>query len=547
MKKAKKSYFKSDTKNFTYTKNTKSPRRAISKKNTKANINPFNFRYSNTNLKKILLIQRNWKIHYRKNIENKIIKIQSLIRGNIIRESFNEVFIMNKKLEMFFFIIKITMFRHAINYDYLASKRIDYYSDHKNTKYFLLLQRRIRYFLFIKKIKVFEKLGIFNNIYIITKEYRTKIKSKMTSDKYLAKPILKFHRPLTQIKMIQRNYLIHAKLMRKINKQKIDKLFLNKSPIITKEQRYIIEKEEDNYKNVKIKVINIKKDFYTKVNYNYHLLLIIQQRYKERYNYLKENYKLRKHSKLLKKVNNKHHYIYHCRVINSMYEVLMIQKNIKYFLYRRHSMINLLKKVRIKKCEIRKQYEARGNVKKYFYEEFARRLIIIIRRFFLLIYLKILKKNSKARKVYSFGLSDYNYINSLNSGEISPGRRKSGLSLESIKTPTQKNRQNNHQGKETFTRLSNKNIEKIKQSNLINNNEAKTYKDRHSKKKVTFKSDTKVIKKDSSKNVKQNIESMAQSPISKSLKNIRSSSKNIGKYKGNHFGNTQNSPFHKPK
>ena len=103
MKKAKKSYFKSDTKNFTYTKNTKSPRRAISKKNTKANINPFNFRYSNTNLKKILLIQRNWKIHYRKNIENKIIKIQSLIRGNIIRESFNEVFIMNKKLEMFFF------------------------------------------------------------------------------------------------------------------------------------------------------------------------------------------------------------------------------------------------------------------------------------------------------------------------------------------------------------------------------------------------------------------------------------------------------------
>ena len=268
MKKAKKSYFKSDTKNFTYTKNTKSPRRAISKKNSKANINPFNFRYSNTNLKKILLIQRNWKIHYRKNIENKIIKIQSLIRGNIIRDNFNEVFIMNKKLEMFFFIIKITMFRHAINYDYLASKRIDYYSDHKNTKYFLLLQRRIRYFLFIKKIKVFEKLGIFNNIYIITKEYRTKIKSKMTSDKYLAKPIFKFHRPLIQIKMIQRNYLIHAKLMRKINKQKIDKLFLNKSPLITKEQRYIIEKEEDNYKNVKNKVINIKKDFYTKVNYN---------------------------------------------------------------------------------------------------------------------------------------------------------------------------------------------------------------------------------------------------------------------------------------
>ena len=103
---------------------------------------------------------------------------------------------------------------------------------------------------------------------------------------------------------------------------------------------------------------------------------------------MKENYKLKKHSKLLKKVKNKHHYIYHAYVVNAMYEVLMIQKNIRYFLYRKNSMVNLVKKINMKKCEIKKQYEIRGNVKKYFYEEFVRRLMIIIRRTFIKINFK---------------------------------------------------------------------------------------------------------------------------------------------------------------
>jgi hypothetical protein len=210
----------------------------------------------------------------------------------------------------------------------------------------------------MKKIKILDKLGIFNDVYIITKEYRTKIKSKMTLDKYLAKPILKFHRPLTKIKMIQKNYLIHAKIMKKINKQKINKIFLNKCPLITKEEKYNTEEiSEDNNKNILNKVINIKKDFYTKVNYNYTPLTLIQKRYKERFNYLKENYKLKKHSKLLKKVKNKHHYIYHSYVVSSIFEVLTIQKNIRYFLYRKHSMVNLVKKLHMKKCEIKKKYE----------------------------------------------------------------------------------------------------------------------------------------------------------------------------------------------
>jgi len=306
--KNKRSSFNSNIKNFNFQKNKLSSK-SLSKKRSNSLIYINNISTNSSKLKKLIIIQKSWRIYYNKKIKNKIIKIQSIFRGYLIREMFNEIYILNKKLECFFFIIKLTMFRHAMKFDYLANKRIEYYSNHKNTKYFLLLQRRIRYFLFMKKIKNLDKLGVFNNIYIKTNEYRTKIKSKLTQDKYLARPIIKFNRPLTKIKMIQKNYLIHLKIMKKINKQKINKLFLNKCPLITKEEKYIIEEKQNENKIILNKVMNIKKDFYTKVNYDYTPLILIQQRYKERFNYLKENYKLKKHSKLLKKVKNKHHYI----------------------------------------------------------------------------------------------------------------------------------------------------------------------------------------------------------------------------------------------
>lgn len=474
---------------------SKSTSKVLSKKSSKSNVTDFNFRYSNSSLKKIILIQKNWKKYYKRKIEHKIIKIQSLYRGYSTREIFDEVFILNKKLECFFNIIKITMFRHAMNFDYLANKRIEYYSDHKNTKHFLLLQRRVRYFLFMKKIKILNKKGIFNNIYIKTKEYRTKIKSKMTSDKYLAKPIYKCHRPLSKIIMIQRNYIIHSKMMKKLNKEKINKFSLNKCPLITKEERHLNREITEDNTNVKNKVIINKKDFYTKINYNYRPLLLIQKKYKERFAYLKENYRLKKHSKLLKKVNNKHHYIYHSYVINGMYEVLLIQKNIKYFLFKRHSMVNLLKKAKIKKCEIKKNYEVRVNVKKYFYEEFIRRLIIIIRKFFLSIYLKILKKHHKVKKISPFGLNDYNFIDSVNTNESIISRRRSSITSESNKIqkikPQKKNSRKDTSGISP-TKISNS---LNKQSSLINNYEMKNIRERHSKKKVTFKNDTKSNKK----------------------------------------------------
>ena len=498
MQRSKRNSFKSHYK----VKSTSSSKRQ-SKKSSKSNISHFNIRFSNNKLKKILILQRYWKKFYKNKIEKSIIKIQSYFRGYSLRKIFDEVFILNKKLECFFFIIKVTMFRHAINFDYLANKRINYYSDHKNTKFFLLLQRRIRYFLFMKKVKVLDKIGVFNNIYIKTKEYRTKIKSKMTSDKYLAKPIIKYHRPLSKIIMIQRNYLIHQN------------------------------------KNLKNKVIITKKDFYTKVNYDYKPLLLIQQKYKKRFNYLKENYKLKKHSKLLKKVNNKHHYIYHSYVVDAMYEVLLIQKNIKYFLFRRHSMVNLLKKAKIKKCEIKKQYEARGNVKKYFYEEFIRRLLIIIRKFFLSIYLKILRKNAKVKKMSSFGLSDYNYIDSVNSNDSNIYKRRGSLTSEAIKALKNRNQKRSTR-KETFSISPNKiSSPHVKQSNLVPNSEAKNFRDRNSKKKVTFKNDMK-----SSKKVNKNEEQIFDSPVKK---NKKSANKGFHKHKSQNYDSNQNTYSRKGK
>ena len=532
MQKSKRSSFNSNTKNHNHTK-SKPPSKSPSKKNSKSTISHIKnnkIRFSNEKIKKLILIQRNWRIYFKHKIKNKIIKIQSVFRSYFIRQLFNEVFILNKKLECFLFIIKITMFRHAMNYDYLSNKRIDYYSDHKNTKHFLLLQRRIRYYLFMKKIKILEKLGIFNNIYIKTKEYRTKIKSKMTEDKYLAKPIYKYHRPLSQIKMIQRNYLIYAKIMKKINKEKINKLSLNQCPLITKEGKYLNEEMLDDIKNIKNRPINNNKDFYTKVIYNYKPLLLIQQKYKERYNYLKENYKLKKHSKLLRKVNNKHHYIYHSYVVSEIYDVLKIQKNIKYFLYRRHSMVNLVKKMKMKKCEINKKYEVRGNVKKHFYEEFAKRLIIIIRKYFLSYYLKIMRKNQKnsKKKISSFGLNDYNYINSSESKESNNSKRKSVLSSEYVNAQKKRHPKKKQSRKEINNNSVNKAISHSKQSNLINNVESKNYRGRNSKKKVTFKSDTKVGKKENNSSIteEQNQEVIYKSPSRTSKKANKNFSKN---------------------
>ena len=460
---------------------SKSSSKSPSKKVSKTNIF-FPTIINNIKIKLITKIQRFWKNYFKKKIEKKIIKIQSAYRGYNIRKIFNDVLVLNKKLECFFFIIKITMFRHAINFDYIANKRIDYYSDHKKAKQFLLLQRRIRYFLFMKKVNILSQLGLFNDIYIKTIEYRTKIKSKATNDKYFSKPIYKYHRPISKIIKIQKNYRLHVKYIKKLPKHDIDKASLNKCPLITKERRVIKHSIDDIYKNVKMKVANQNKDFYDKLYYNYKPLLLIQRKYKERYNYLKENYLLTKHKKYRKIVINKHHYIYHARVVDVMDKVLMIQKNIKYLLYRRHSMVNLIPKIVIPKCEMKKSYGNREYIKQYFYEEFARRFIIIIRKFFLSMYLKTMKANCKFIK----NSSNNSFINSNNISSPNLEKRNSYKDINLNIFPGIKS----FNRKETFT-ISSQKVKapqnRTRQSNFAINNDSKD----KGKKKVSFKNDFK--------------------------------------------------------
>lgn len=372
------------------------------------------------------------------------------------------------------------MFRHAIKFDYFANNRIEYYSNHKRAKQFLLLQRRIRYFLFMKKVKILEQMGVFNDLYIKTFEYRKKIKSKDTLDKYLSKPRYKFHMPISKIIKIQKNYRAHLKYIKKMPKHNIDKFSLNKCPLIIKEIKLINFNNEILYKNIKIKVANQKKDFYVKLYYNYTPLYKIQRKYKERYKYLEENYKLKKHEKIRKKVANKHHYIYHSTIIDGKDKILLIQKNIKYFLYRKHAIVNLIPKIKIPKCVIRKSYSFRESIKEYFYEEFAKRITFIIRKYFLSYYFKIIKSNFRYRKNSntSFNLNN-SFYEKRNSYKDFPN-------LQFINPSSF--------GKETFN-FSPKRpkpiiLNKGRQSNLINN-DSNSSKDKGNKKKVSFKNDFK--------------------------------------------------------
>ena len=481
-------------KSYKFSRNkSKSTNKIPSTRNSRIDIvsKKSNKKLKTNTIKYIEKIQKNWRIFFKRKIENKIIKIQSIYRGYNLRKIFNDIVILNKKLECFFFIIRITMFRHGIKYDYLANKRIDYYSDHKKTKQFLLLQRRIKYFLFFKKIKKLEKLGIFNNIYIKTTEYRIKIKSKKTVDRYLSKPIIKYHIPLTYINMIQNNYRLHLKYIKKLPKHNIDKASLNKCPLITKHSKMKIINNEEIYKNVKMRPINNIKDFHMKIYYKYTPLLFIQRKYKERYNYLKENFKLKKHEKIKKTIINKHHYIYHATVIDVTDKILVIQKNIKYFLYRKHSMINLIPKRKIDKCIIRKSYGFREDIKTYFYEEFVTRLVIIIKKFFLSLYLNELLQKKKINK------STKNVINTAS-------KLINELKKDSAKNQTTGLQLNNSvkllKRKETFN-LSQKKIKPVvnkqRHSSLLNNNDSNQIKDnKANKKKVSFKNDIKAVKKD---------------------------------------------------
>ena len=407
---------------------------------------------------------------------------------------------------------------------------INYFHDRDKAKQFLFLQKQIKNFLILRKIKILNQLGIFDDIYIKANHHRPLILSKNTLDKYLSKPIIRYHIPLTKIIMIQQNYKMHLKYIKKFPRYNINKISLNQCPLITKETKIIIINPDEIYKNIKYKVINNDKGFYNKVYYKYTPLLLIQKKYKERFKYLKENFKLAKHAKIIRTVVNKHHYIYHAKVIDGMKQILTIQKNIKYFLYRKHSIINLIQKKRIEKCQIDRSYGFREYIIKYFYEEFAYRLTNIIRKFFLALYLKEIKKNYMMGKIST----------KKNINITTNDKKRNSFSNESNIHFINKVKSFNR--KETFNITSNKikPLSKPRHSNLINNNDSGQMRDKVNKKKVSFKNDLKLSFKES-KNSKNNFSNESDS---KSKHNKKSDSNNFIRKKQS-IGTIKGPPFYK--
>ena len=344
-----------------------------------------------------------------------------MYRGFNIRTIFSEIRILNKKIECFIFIITITMFRHAIKFNYLSHKRIDYYSNHKNTQNFLLLQRRIKYFLLTTKIKALNSLGVFDNLYIHSYKYHKKIKSKITEDIFYTKPVYKYHKPISKIIMIQRNFRLHIKYEKIIPKYCINKISLNKCPFVFKIFKPITQiSDETKIKNAKKKPIANKKYYFiTKKNINIKLLIFFQKFYKKRYLYLKNNYKLAKYKTLHKTVINKCEYIQYVIVENNIYNALMIQKNIRYFLYRKFSDINKIPKPYPKICKFTKVIKRNSLVKEKFYEDFIQRIYKLIKKKFIKKYFYIFKpafsKKLNRVKTAVFHPSSNSVLHSFNS------------------------------------------------------------------------------------------------------------------------------------
>ncbi len=396
---------------------------------------------------------------------------------------------------------------------------IEYFDDDREkAKKFMLLQKNVRYFLFMRKIKILNRLSIFDNVYIETPKCRPLIESKNTLDKYMSAPIIKYHMPITKIIMIQYNFKKHLKYMEKFPSYNINKISLNKCPLITKVTLIRINNDEDIYKNMKNKVINKEISLFSKRYYRYTPLLLIQRKYKERFKYLKENYKLKKHSKIIRIVVNKHHYIYHARVIDAMEQICLIQKNIKYFLYRKHSLINLIPKRRKEKCQIDRSFGFRELIIKYFYEEFITRIFNIITQYFLSFYFNIMKKNYILNKT-----DDKKNVIVDNNPAVQKKRN-------SFKTETNIHYINKVKAlkrKQTFNvplPKPNPVINKPRQSNLLVPKEESIQtkeKEKSSKKKVSFKNDSKInipITRKDSKIVRSSFSSSSDIKSKKTMK-----------------------------
>ena len=328
---------------------------------------------------KVIIIQRKYKKHL--NNLKKIIKIQANYKSHLYSKLYKEFHIRKEKIKKLIYIIQKVLFLNLYHLKvnpkpkFASTKSIitKYEYDISNIYKIIRLQREIKYYLFCKKLKLLKakKKCVYNKPYTIC--------------------------PLAKIKLIQRNIIIFLERLKRRHKIQTSQIIYKRKdhtkkiiliqklaraihrdvvyPPIPKErfsQNNVFMKSNRKYGRKKSYFINtnvipfIGNDINKKVkirnslrtkSHKYLEKIIFLQRYiktylsredYDKYDYPKEEEYITKQSYVLPKKDN----------------LLYIQSEVKYFLYRQKIRVNTIKKIVIEPLKCTKTI--RTNTEKIF-------------------------------------------------------------------------------------------------------------------------------------------------------------------------------------
>ena len=341
-------------------------------------------RFDQYEINQIKTIQRIWRKYFYLIVNNKIIFIQKIIKGWFVRRLINNIVKEIEKLDKFCIIIKITVLYHAIHFNYYKARRNEYNNNHRFTRLFLKLQRRIKKFLIAQKIKYILRTNDLSNLYIFIQKILLIDKKNLSNNQIFIRKI----KPISKIIMLQKNirYFLLYKARKLINKSSYNKNYYFKKVI----KAHIIQRKPHSHLYPERQGLNCKVQnqmcFFTKSIIVLKPLLFLQKNYKQRYNYLIEEEIITKKLKILKISLNEHAYFTRTVKKNEYPKIKLLQSEIKYFIYRLNSNINLVPKVYINKCSFTKCYGiGKKKLKSQFFKQFIldyhNIIIIHIRKF----------------------------------------------------------------------------------------------------------------------------------------------------------------------
>ena len=186
-------------------------------------------RFDQYEINQIKTIQRIWRKYFYLIVNNKIIFIQKIIKGWFVRRLINNIVKEIEKLDKFCIIIKITVLYHAIHFNYYKARRNEYNNNHRLTRLFLKLQRRIKKFLIAQKIKYILRTNDLSNLYIFIQKILLIDKKNLSNNQIFIRKI----KPISKIIMLQKNirYFLLYKARKLINKSSYNKNYYFKKVI----------------------------------------------------------------------------------------------------------------------------------------------------------------------------------------------------------------------------------------------------------------------------------------------------------------------------